>query len=164
MRTLALKKSFVLVQFATLLTIATIAPLFSHQLITGAIVNATLFISTVFLGLQAGILISLVPSLIALSIGLLPMFLAPMIPFIILGNIILVFSFDYLKKNNYLTRIIVASFLKFFFLFSTSFVIINFFFQGKIASNVFLMMSWPQLITALTGGLIAYFFLKMKTF
>ena len=158
--TLKREKVFILAQFALLTGIATLAPLFQYQAITGPIVNATLFISTILLGIQAGILVGLAPSLIALSVGLLPATLAPMIPFIMAGNTILVIIFNYLREKNYWLAVMGASLLKFIFLFSTSSIVINLLLKKEIASKVAIMMSWPQLLTALAGGLITYCFLK----
>ena len=159
---LAIKKVKVstLVQFVALIGIASAAPLLHQQIITGSIVNATLFISTMLLGVQGGILIGLTPSLIALSTGLLSPVLAPMIPFIMMGNVILVISFNYLKGKNYWMGIISASILKFLFLFSSSSMVMNLILKKELALKVSTMMSWPQLLTALLGGLIAYLFLK----
>ena len=145
------EKIFVLSQFIILIGIATAAPLFHSQPITGSIVNATLFIAVVLLGVKSAILIGLVPSLIALSTGLLSPVLAPMIPFIMTGNAVLILVFNYLRNKNYWLAIISASFIKFLLLFS---------FSREISSAIAVMMSWPQLLTALSGGLIAYLFLK----
>ena len=152
-KTLVIKneKIFALSQFFVLIGIATTAPLLHSQPITGSIVNATLFITVVLLGVRSAILIGLIPSLIALSTGLLPTVLAPMIPFIITGNAVLILVFSYLRNKNYWLAMISASLLKFLLLFS---------FSRGISSVIALMMSWPQLLTALSGGLIAYLFLK----
>ena len=161
-KTLALKKEniSVLMQFVALVGIATVAPLLGQQAITGPIVNATLFISVMFLGAQNAILVGLIPSLIALSVGLLPSILAPMIPFIMVGNTILIMTFSHLKERGFWLGMILASALKFFFLFGTSSIVINLLLKKEIAAKVAMIMSWPQLFTALAGGLIAYIFLK----
>ena len=154
------EKVNVLIQFVVLVGIATAAPLIGQQAITGPIVNASLFLSTIFLGVRAGILVGLLPSLIALSVGLLPPVLAPMIPFIMIGNVILVLCFDFLKKRNYWLRVVIASGLKFFFLFATSSIVVNLVLKTEIAKRVAGIMSWPQFLTALAGGLIAYLGIK----
>lgn len=157
--TLNKERVLFLTQLVVLVGVATVAPLFGHQAITGPLVNATLFISTILLGVQAGILVGLIPSLIALSTGLLPPVLAPMIPFIMVGNTILVIAFNYLKENYWL-GVVVAGTLKFFFLFSSSMTVVGLFSKREVAQRIILMMGWPQLFTALVGGLLAYFFLK----
>jgi len=146
--------------FLTLIGIASIVPLFHQQMMTGPIVNATLFASTFLLGAQAGIIVGLIPSVIALSAGLLPPVLAPMVPFIMISNTILILVFDALKNKNYWLRVAVSSFLKFVFLYSTSSIVINLLLKKEVALQVAMMMSWPQLITALSGGVLAYLFLK----
>jgi len=161
-KTLTIKKEKVvsLIQFTGLMEIAIAASLFHNQLITGSIVNAILFISVVFLGVRGAILIGSIPSLIALSSGLLPLVLAPMIPFIIIGNAVLIIVFGYFKERNYWLGAVLASTLKFLFLFSTSSIVVNLLLKKEVATKVAMMMSWPQLSTALAGALIAYLVLK----
>jgi len=146
--------------FASLLSIALVVPLSHRQNVTGPVVNATLFITTSILGTQAGILVGLIPSVVALSAGLLPPVLAPMVPFIMIGNTILILSFDALKNKNYWISVATSSFLKFIFLYATSSVVVNLLLKKDIAQQVVIMMSWPQLVTAIAGGVLAYLFLK----
>lgn len=150
-----------LTRLIVLTGIATIVPLYHQQFITGPIVNATLFATTLLLGTQAGIFMGIIPSLIALSVGLLSPALSPMVPFIMMSNIILVLSFGFLKDKSYWLAVGLASFLKFLFLFGTSSVVINLLFKKEIASSIAMMMSWPQLLTALTGGALAYLSVKL---
>ena len=147
-------------KFITLIGIATIVPLFHQQMITGPIVNATLFVVTIILGTQMGILVGLIPSAIALSVGTLPAPLAPMVPYIMISNAILILTFGYLKDRNYWLAVGVASFLKFLFLFSTSSIVIDLLMKKELADGVALMMNWPQLLTALVGGILASFFMN----
>jgi hypothetical protein len=149
-----------LTKLVVLLSVATIVPLFHQQMITGPIVNAALFVATAVLGASAGILVGLIPSVIALSVGLLSPVLAPMVPFIMISNTILVLTFHFLKDRNYWMGMIMASVLKFVFLYSTSSVVINLLLKKEVAAQVSLMMSWPQLLTALAGGCLAYVFIK----
>jgi hypothetical protein len=158
-KTLILRKAN-LFYFSILLSLAVFAPLLKFQLISGSLVNAVLFISTAILGLEGALLICLIPSLIALGIGLLPSVLAPMIPFIIVSNAIFVLIFNFLRKKSYWLGIISASFIKFLFLFNASSLMFELISKKEIAVKAASMMSWPQLITALSGGLIAYIFLK----
>jgi hypothetical protein len=146
--------------FTTLLAIGIFAPLIKNQLITGSIVNATLFVGTVLFGVQNAILLGFGPSLIALFFGLLPIPLFPMVPFIMVANTILVCVFSALKDKNYWFGVLVASVLKFVFLSVTSFAILNLFLKKETASKIITMMTWPQLFTALAGGIITFFFLK----
>ena len=150
------------IEFVLLLGIAIAAPIIpSHnQFITGPIVNATLIIAVASLGMRDALLIGLIPSSIALAVGLLPPVLAPMVPFIIVGNAILVIIFGYLRRRNYWLGLVTGSVLKFAFLFGTSTVVISLLLDQNLASSVAAMMSWPQLVTALAGGALAYGFLR----
>lgn len=148
-----------LIRIAVLLGISILAPLFHQQHITGSIVNAVLFISVIVLGVQKAVIIGLIPSLVSLSIGFLPVILFPMIPFIMISNVILILTFDYLKKN-FIIGVISASILKFLFLYFSSDLVIKMIIKKELALSVSSMMSWPQLFTALSGGIIAYLFLK----
>ena len=150
----------VLVKFLALFGIIFAAPFFPNQVLTGPIVNAILFISVVILGIKGAALLALTPSLVALAVGSLPLVLLPMVPFIMAGNLIMIYTFNYLRFRNYWSGVISAGILKYLFLYSTSFIVINLVIKKQLASSISLMMSWPQLATAILGGIIAYFFLK----
>ena len=158
--TLDRKKVITATQFIALVGVATIVPLFHQQMITGPIVNATLFVAAILLGNQMGIFVGLIPSIIALSAGLLSPVLAPMVPYIMISNAILILTFNFLRNKNFWLAIGVASFIKFLFLFFTSSLVINLLLKKEIADSVAMMMSWPQLVTALAGGIIAWAFYK----
>lgn len=160
---LTIKKEMVytLAQFGILLSVVVLTPaLISHQAITGSVVNAVLFISVIILGIQGAVLIALIPSLIALSVGLLPAIMAPMVPFIMMGNVILILCFSYFNKRGYWLGVISASALKFLFLFIASYIIANLFIGQDIAIKASTMFGLPQFLTALGGGIIAYLFLR----
>jgi len=161
-KTIAIQRQSVLkwAQLSVLISLSILAPLLKTQSLTGSLVNATLFLATALLGTRQGILVGLLPSLISLSIGLLPMILFPMIPFIIISNIILVLIFDYLRKKNYWLGVVSASFIKFLFLFLTSSFVISLFVENQIAMKFSSMMGIPQFFTAITGGLIASIVLR----
>jgi len=151
-------------QFALLLALILFAPLVGNQFVTGTIVNASLLMSVVLFGLPGAIVLCFIPSIISLLTGLLPFVIAPMIPFIIMGNILLVLIFDLLRKKNFFLGLVPAALLKFSFLFLTSNYLIHFFVKETVASNIAIMMSWPQLITALLGGVVAYSLSVMYNF
>jgi len=138
----------------------TVAPLVKQQLIVGPIVNATLFISAATLGTAGAIMVGLVPSVISLSVGLLPPVLAPVIPFIMISNALLVSVFAIFRKRNFFLGIVAASVVKYLFLYATSSMVISLLLKKEVASSVAQMMSWPQLLTALAGGVLAWVFLR----
>lgn len=131
------------------------------QFVSGPLVNAMLFIVCVIIGRRSAILLALAPSPLALLFGVLPIVLAPMIPFIILGNIMMIYGFDYLSKKNYWFGVGLGSLLKFVWLYLTSQLMLTYFITSSVSAKIATMMSWPQLLTALLGGTIAYVFLKV---
>jgi hypothetical protein len=160
-RVLPVRKEAILA-LIILIGVAMLAPiLFKQQLITGTIVNATLIIGVCWLGVRESLIIGLVPSSVALAIGLLSPALAPMVPFIIIGNALLVLSFALLRKYSFWVGILAGSVLKFVFLYGTSAVIAGLWLNKTVAPAVAQMMSWPQLVTALAGGVVAFGFIRM---
>lgn len=154
-------KATTMAQFISLVGVAAITPVFFHdQWLTGPIINAAFILAVVFVGLQNTLLLILLPSTIALASGLLPALLAPMVPFIMISNAVLVVTFDMLRKKNFWLGIVAGSFLKFLFLWSTSSIVIGLLLKKELAPKVAAMMSYPQFFTAILGGLIAYGILK----
>jgi hypothetical protein len=153
--------------FITLSGIAIFLPFFIHlQWITGPIVNAILIITLFLVGIRSAMVLAFVPSLMALSGGLLPAVLAPVVPFIMISNIIFVLAIDYIYQNfkdanrGYWLGIVVGAGLKFIFLIlSVNFISKLLIKQGLVA-KVAQMMSWPQFATAVVGGMIAWVVLK----
>ncbi|QQS61125.1 MAG: hypothetical protein IPN70_04540 [Candidatus Moraniibacteriota bacterium] len=143
-------------QFAFVFGITLMAPFFQQQVFSGIMVNAMLFVATVILGVRAAVILAFLPSVIAFSMGTLPVALAPMIPYIMISNILLIFVFDFFRKKNYWLGMILASVGKFSFLFLMSHWIFDIISQKTISTSVMVMMSWPQLLTALFGGMLAY--------
>lgn len=150
-----------LLKFLVLLSIAIFAPAFNVQAVTGTLVNAVLFIAAATLGAPAAILIGFLPSAISAATGALVPALEGMVPFIILSNALLVLSFSALGKNSYWKGAVLASFVKFAFLSIVSTFLIGYFVSEAAASKLAVMMSYPQLYTALSGALLAYAVLGM---
>lgn len=131
-----------------------------QQAITGSIVNALLFLTTAIFGTSSAMLLGLIPSTIALSSGLLPLVLAPIVPFIILSNTLLVLVFSKFSQDRFGLAVILASLVKFIFLFITSQYLLVRLLPNQFLSTASQMFSWPQLITALAGGVMAQIFFK----
>jgi len=148
--------------FLILLAIATLAPYARNQFITGTIVNCTLLVTIATLGIRAGLLLCIIPSAIALAIGLLPAVLAPMIPFVILGNAVLIIVFDCLRNINYWLSVVSGAVLKFGLLAGAISIVTHLVINENAAASVSYMMSWPQLVTALAGSVVAFGILYPK--
>ena len=149
--------------FAISLGLLTIVPGFIHsQWITGSMVNAVLLISAVLIGSMEAVLLGLFPSTVALSSGLLPINLAPMVPFIMISNAILIAVFHYTYKKNIFGAIGISALLKFAFLHFSVTLIMSKLLPSQLTASLAVMMSWPQFATALIGGAVAYGILKFR--
>ena len=144
------------VQFIALLSVAIFAPAINIQAVTGTLVNATLFISVALLGLPGAVLIGVIPSAVSVATGALASPIAPMVTFIILSNSILALTFSRMYKKSYWKGVVAASFVKFAFLSVVSSFVIGYFVSEKVAAKIALIMTYPQLLTALSGGVLAY--------
>jgi hypothetical protein len=136
----------------------------ANSYIVGPLVNACILISTAFVGLTGGIIISILApftSLINNHAVIAPILLL-FAPFIAIGNMLLAFCFHILKKKSQVAGIIIGAILKFGFLFGAIKLFVNL--KGdikpKIVSNLVSLFSFPQLITALIGGIIAIAVIK----
>jgi len=126
------------------------------QWLTGTLVNSFLFLSAASTK-KTKLTIVVLPSIAALTHGLLfgkfTPFLFYFLPFIWIGNLILISSFSTLKKTTpYPVAILFSSLFKFFAIYLSAL----FYFQFHIVPKLFLSsMGLVQLATAIIGGILA---------
>ena len=138
-----------------------VVPAFVHnQWLTGPFINALLLLGCVLVGPMEAVVLGLVPSTVALSSGLLPLPLAPMIPFIMISNAIFIAVFHYINKKSFSFAVLLGAFLKFLFLFSFSTFLAQNLLAETLLPKIAVMMSWSQFATALLGGVFAFVVLK----
>lgn len=132
-----------------------------NQFLIGPLVNAILLITAYVCGTYYGVGVGLLTPIVALLVGQLNGAFAPFLPFIMVGNAIYVLSFGLLKDRIYLGKwigFISGSLLKFIFLFFSATKLVKLFslnIPDKLLSKLAIAMGFPQLITAILGGLIA---------
>jgi len=146
-----------LAQFLTVLGIIILAQvIFKNQFITGTIVNCLLLSSVVFLGIKKSLGIAILPSLFSIATGLMAPVLLPFTPFIIMGNIILILTFNHFKNRSLILGGAIGAILKFSFLFFASSQLFSF-----LPAPILYAMSYPQLITGIAGTFLAFIVLKV---
>jgi hypothetical protein len=141
---------------------AATAPL-GNVIVTGSIVNLLLIISVMTCGFSSGFSVAVISPVIAKLIGIGPLWI--LIPFIAAGNVTLVLLWHFIGNREikhryatYIAALIAAAAGKFFVLYIGIVKIAVPLLlnlpeqQAKVISNMF---SFTQLITALTGGIIA---------
>lgn len=117
------------------------------QPITGPVINATLFTTTLVAGPAYAALIGFLTPTIAWIRGILAAPLAPMIPWIALGNMFMVIVFYLLTRyRQYALGVAVSAVAKFALLATAVQFIVS------VPAPIATAMQWPQLFTALIGG------------
>ena len=151
----------ILIFLTSLIIIITVPAFIHNQFITGPVVNALLIITCVLVGPMEAVILGIFPSTVALSSGLLPLPLAPAVPFIIASNAIYVAVFHYINKKNFSAGILSASIIKYIFLTGSAALITGLLIDGTLTQKILIMLGWPQLLTALAGGIIAFAAIKI---
>jgi ABC-type Co2+ transport system permease subunit len=135
-----------------------------NQFVSGSINNMLFILAVMLIGLTSAVVVSVISPIIATIIGIGPV-LPPLIPVIIAGNIVLVVLWYFIalrqperSKPREIAALVVASFTKFLVLYVGIVLLVVPFLLGlpePRASAVSALFSWPQLVTASIGGVIA---------
>lgn len=126
------------------------------QMVTGPAVNAMLLISGTYVGIIGAVIIGILTPLIAFVRGILAPPLAPMIPFIMVGNAVLIIAYVISRAKlgkgyaGSAVGLIIGAIIKFLILSSAVRFIVS------VPPPVAKAMQIPQLYTALLGGVIAF--------
>lgn len=141
---------------------AVTAPL-GNTLVTGTLVNALLIVSVMTCGAMSGATVAVVSPIMAKMVGIGPLW--GLIPFIALGNIVLVLVWHFLGNRHMgtwyasgtaaLAAAALAKFLTLYVGITRVAVPVLLRLPEPQASVVSGMFSLPQLITALLGGVVA---------
>ena len=136
-----------------------LGPLSVTQLITGSLVNCVLFVFAYRVGALSGVLIGLLSSLLAFTLGIGPA-LFPVVPVVGLGNAVLALLFALLMKKTSLPRIadmLISALTKCAFLWVCVPAVLRMLgsVPEKQVAVMSAMFSWPQGVTAVIGGALA---------
>ncbi len=120
------------------------------QLITGTLVNGMLLISAGYVGMWSGVIIGLFTPVLAFLFGI--MKFPPVIPFIMVGNALYVLVFSGMRNKP--VGMVLGSVVKFLWLSASVYYMLPLF--GVKAPAVLVeMFTFPQLATAVMGGVLA---------
>lgn len=135
------------------------------QAITGPLVNALLLLTVESLGVSQAMVVGMLTPMGAALRGILPLPLVVMIPFIALGNATLVGVYGALHQFHRGVALVCGAVAKFAVLYASVALLQArpLFLAGPggvqtvaIPEAMWNMMRWPQLATALVGGLLAF--------
>lgn len=135
------------------------------QAVTGPLVNALLLLTLEALGVSQAMVVGMLTPMGAALRGILPLPLVVMIPFIALGNATLVGVYGALRRSHRGVALVCGAVAKFAVLYASTALL-----QARplslagpggvqpiaIPETLWNMMRWPQLATALAGGLLAF--------
>lgn len=157
-----MSKNFRLVVLTGLLIAITVSLQLSSRMIplgmfgnilTGSLVNACLLISSAIVGVGLGSIVCCVTPLCAVLFGI-PMPIV-FVPFIAISNFIFIFL-SYIIKNN-IFRFIVPIVIKALFIYMSIKIVIGMLgMASNKASQILYLFSWPQIVTATIGTIIAW--------
>ena len=130
----------------------------NSNFVVGPLVNACLLVSAAAAGIWSGTAVAVISPFTAVLTGAaIPL---PFVPFIAIGNFLLVLMFHLLRRNR-IAGILTGAVLKFGLLYAVIVVFLGIFqVKPKVAGVLLFSFSWPQLVTALVGGLVAMLVLK----
>ncbi len=139
------------------------------QLVTGSCVNAVLAIAALFAGVGSGITIALISPVLAYLLGIAPQILT--VPAIMVGNSVYVILLYFIagKNSKNLVRQLLAWLTAAAAKFAALYAIVVWVICGVLSENLLASgmlkapmlkalpatFSWPQLFTALIGGVVA---------
>ena len=151
------------------MVVATQAAFGSSQFVTGSIVNFILVAATILAGVSSGVVVGIISPVMSFIIIGRPVF-PVLLPFIALGNFVLVVAVYLISVKSYENLDIIAyarmgaaavagSVLKFLVLFiGIVRIAVPFLIPGILPPQTAMLshtFSWPQLVTALIGSIIA---------
>jgi hypothetical protein len=136
------------------------------QPVTGPVVNAVLFLSCGLFGPLTALVLGFLTPVAALVRGQLPPPLWPLVPCVAMANAILSLSFHALHKGpsprsawmgwmSAVISIFIPAVLKFAFLSFSVKILLPHFLGRPLPPPLILVFTFPQLFTALAGGLLA---------
>ncbi|HDQ45660.1 MAG TPA: ECF transporter S component [bacterium] len=142
------------------------------QPVTGPLINAVLLTVSGLMGAGPAILIGVVTPAAALVRGQLPPVLAVMVPFIAISNALLILLFSGIRRGHRapvggrisvrdVAALVLAAAGKFLFLALSIRWLLPVLIGSRLPGEVAVLMMFPQLVTALAGGVIALLVLRM---
>ncbi|MDU2066006.1 MAG: hypothetical protein E6713_14365 [Sporomusaceae bacterium] len=144
--------------FQSLRLMIPIPPMFTTFLI-GTLVNSVLLFACEMVGLRAALFIAWITPLVAFAQQMLPLpvFILP----VALANSVFLLSFYGLRHRASWLRLLGAATLKTVMMYSSFVWLLSFLtLPAPAAKAILFVMSWPQFITGVGGGILALFLVK----
>jgi len=140
------------------------------QPLTGPFINFMLILTALLISTLAGVALSCITPLLAVLRGQLPAPLAPMVPFIILANVLFVVLFNFVYGKNAQSNFALwrssfavglAALCKFLVLYMSARFVLPLLLGKQLPAALVSVMAFPQLITAIIGATLALLFFRL---
>lgn len=152
------------VLFQSLRVLIPVMPDNVSQFVVGSLVNLCLILAAIITGIRGGLVVAVIAPVIAYLQGFtpVPVLVVP----IALGNLVLVIVVALLHKRSNLLAFAAGAVLKFFALYlGVVKIVVPFFLPAnapeQMKTVLLVQFSWPQLITAAIGGILALIILPV---
>lgn len=132
--------------------------------LVGPLINMLLLLCVWYCGLRYGLMLSILTPLTALLVGQLNPVMAPFMPFIMIGNALLVLAFHFFRNHlpGRIIGIILGAIIKYFFMsLSVRFIAPSLGLPDPVLKNMAFAFGTVQLIAALIGGLLAMIVIEL---
>ncbi|MBQ2593962.1 MAG: hypothetical protein II567_11875 [Candidatus Riflebacteria bacterium] len=121
------------------------------NLVTGVIVNSILVFVSSFSGMKSAVLLCLLSPFCGFLTGHVPVLMYPVLPMIVLGNIILVLLLFKLREKSMVTRLLIPALTKAVIIGAGGFALVNIFLPDEIANFLLFSVLGIQFFTAVPG-------------
>lgn len=124
------------------------------NLLTGVIVNCILVFVSIFIGLRSSVVLCMLSPFCGLITGHVPVVMFPVLPMIVLGNLLLVFVLSKLAKKSLILRILIPACIKALIIGIGGMLLVHVFIPDKLADFLLLSVLGIQFFTAVPGILL----------
>ena len=124
------------------------------NIITGVFVNAILIFVSLYVGMKSAVVLCLLSPFCGFITGHVPVVMYPVLPMIILGNLLLVFALSKLANKSLILRILIPAFIKALIIGIGGMILTHIFIPDKLNDFVLFTVLGIQFFTAVPGILL----------
>ena len=121
------------------------------NLFTGVIVNSILVFVSIFIGLRSVFILCILSPFCGFITGHVPVFMYPVIPMIVVGNLLLVIVLSKLEKKSLILRMLIPACIKALIIGIGGLILINIFIPDELSDFVLATVLGIQFFTAVPG-------------
>ena len=121
------------------------------NIITGVIVNCILVFVSIFIGLRSSVILCMLSPFCGIITGHVPLIMYPVLPMIVLGNLLLVFVLSKLASKPLVLRMLIPACIKALIIGIGGLLLIHVFIPDKLVDYLLFSVLGIQFFTAVPG-------------